>query len=150
MLNLLFWVAVLIPAAFMLYMFGFMVWVETQTRGDGYFARPLAERARFVALLQKHAALIRPVFEMLAKVKRLRKLPSIRYEGVTGPAMMCSKKSYAATKNYPPRPEDIFIATQMKCGTTWMQQIVFEVLCRGEGDLSDRGAPRPRSAVRWP
>ncbi|HBG51064.1 MAG TPA: hypothetical protein DDW89_04535, partial [Gammaproteobacteria bacterium] len=53
--------------------------------------------------------------------------------------MMSSKKSYAGTLHYQPEAADIFIATQMKCGTTWMQQIVFEILHGGAGDLSDAG-----------
>ncbi len=125
--------------AYLIYVIGFMVWVETQKRGDRYFARPLAEREQFIALLKRHALVIRPLFEAIANVIQLKRMPTIRYQGVTGPAIMCSKKSYAATQQYQPRPEDIFIATQMKCGTTWMQQIVFEILHGGEGDLSDTG-----------
>ncbi len=63
--------------------------------------------------------------------------------------MMCSKKSYEATLNYKPGAEDIFIATQMKCGTTWMQQIVFEILHGGEGDLSDDGYRHMYALSPW-
>jgi hypothetical protein len=33
----------------------------------------------------------------------------------------------------------VFVVTQMKCGTTWMQHVVYEVLHRGNGDLVDSG-----------
>jgi hypothetical protein len=33
-----------------------------------------------------------------------------------------------------PRPTDIYIATFPKSGTTWMQQIVFQLLTRGQGE----------------
>jgi len=132
-----------------LYAIGFMIWVEIQTRGDGYFARPLAERQAFVKMLQKHAVFMRPPLEFLSRVFRLPKIPVMRYQGVTGPLMMCSKKSYAATLNYMPGSEDIFIATQMKCGTTWMQQIVFEILHGGEGDLSDDGYRHMYALSPW-
>jgi len=132
-----------------LYTIGFMLWVEIKTRGDGYFARPLAERQAFVKMLHKHAVYILPPLELLSKVFRLPKIPVMRYQGVTGPLMMCSKKSYAATLNYKPGAEDIFIATQMKCGTTWMQQIVFEILHGGEGDLSDDGYRHMYALSPW-
>ncbi len=51
-----------------LYAIGFMLWVEIQTRGDGYFARPLAERQAFVKMLHKHAVYILPPLELLSKV----------------------------------------------------------------------------------
>ena len=41
--------------------------------------------------------------------------------------------------SYQPRPEDVFVVTQMKCGTTWMQHVVYEVLMRGSGDLVPTG-----------
>jgi aryl sulfotransferase len=31
----------------------------------------------------------------------------------------------------------VFVVTQMKCGTTWMQQIVYEIAMRGRGNLGD-------------
>jgi hypothetical protein len=40
---------------------------------------------------------------------------------------------------YTPRAEDVFVVTPMRCGTTWMQHLVFEVLNRGAGDLASSG-----------
>ena len=127
----------------------FMVAVEVKTRGDGYFAMPLEKRRRFKKIIKAHAFFFRPVFEFVARFYRLKTIPVIRYRDVTGPFMMCSKKSYAATANYQPQPEDIFIATQMKCGTTWTQQIVFEVLQHGNGDLSDEGYRHMYALSPW-
>lgn len=149
MFDILVSVLIWVPVGLVFYALGFMLWVELQTRGDGYFARTLAQRQRFIRILQKHAVYIRPVFELVAKVVRLKKIPAMQYQGVTGPVMMCSKNSYAATVNYQPGPEDIFIATQMKCGTTWMQQIVFEILHGGEGDLSDTGYRHMYALSPW-
>ncbi len=149
MFDILVSVLIWVPVGLVVYALGFMLWVELQTRGDGYFARTLTQRQRFIRILQKHAAYIRPVFELVAKVVRLKKIPVMQYQGVTGPVMMCSKKSYAATVNYQPGPEDIFIATQMKCGTTWMQQIVFEILHGGDGDLSDTGYRHMYALSPW-
>ena len=149
MLDILSSILIWLPVGLVLYALGFMIWVEVQTRGDGYFARTLAERQRFIQILQKHAMFIRPVFEAVAKVIRLKKIPVFKYQGVAGPMMMSSKKAYAATVNYKPGQEDIFIATQMKCGTTWMQQIVFEILSAGEGDLSDAGYRHMYALSPW-
>ena len=100
-----------------------MLYFELKTRGDNYFALPLAERRRLRANIQKHGRFIYPFFVLVAKVFRLSTPPLMRYQGVTGPFMMSSKKSYRFTKNYQPQSNDIFVATQMKCGTTWMQLV---------------------------
>ncbi len=136
-------------AIYLVYVLGFMIWVETQSRGDRYFARPLGERRQFVRLLRAHARYICPMFEIISRLIRLKKIPAFKYQGVSGPLMMMSKKSFARTKQYSPQPEDIFIATQMKCGTTWMQQIVFEILCKGDGDLSDQGFRHMYALSPW-
>jgi hypothetical protein len=36
--------------------------------------------------------------------------------------------------NFKPRSDDVFIVTPVKCGTTWMQQIVHQL--RSGGDMS--------------
>ncbi len=135
--------------AYLAYVAVAMIYFERKTRGDNYFALPLAERGKMIARLKKHARFIRPAFELAMKIHRPKAPPMMRYGDVTGPAIMTTKKSYAATKNYQPGEEDIFVATQMKCGTTWMQQIVFEILHRGEGDLSDDGYRHMYALSPW-
>ncbi len=49
------------------------------------------------------------------------------------------RRTYERTKSYHPQPEDVFVATQMRCGTTWMQHVVYETVNRGEGDLTNSG-----------
>jgi hypothetical protein len=63
----------------------------------------------------------------------------ITYEGVSGPAGSCSKESFERGANYTPTAADIFVVTQMKCGTTWMQHLVYQVLHRGAGRLVEDG-----------
>ncbi|XP_067134026.1 sulfotransferase 1C2-like [Centruroides vittatus] len=43
-----------------------------------------------------------------------------------------SKDAYRSVVEYKPKPDDIFIATYPKCGTTWMQYIVTLILRKGE------------------
>jgi len=62
-------------------------------------------------------------------------MPAFEYEGVCGPPKVSSPEVFARAKSYRPRPEDVFVATQMRCGTTWMQQLVYEIVHRGRGDL---------------
>ena len=63
---------------------------------------------------------------------------SMSYKGVAGPAGSCTPETFARAEQYRPGPEDIFVVTQMKCGTTWMQHVVYEVLNRGNGNLVAR------------
>ncbi|MDY6812552.1 MAG: sulfotransferase domain-containing protein [Pseudomonadota bacterium] len=145
MLEVIGWISLLLVLA----LAGAFAWVEYARRGDRYFARPLAQRRQFVRRVQVIASLIRPIFEGIARCWRMKSMPVFHYDGVAGPPIMSSKRAYAATKHYEPRPEDIFVATQMKCGTTWMQQIVFEILHGGEGDLSDEGYRHMYAVSPW-
>jgi hypothetical protein len=74
---------------------------------------------------------------LAARLRPPRRLPGIRYRGVAGPPQC--RGAFARAAAYRPLAGDVFVATQMKCGTTWMQQIVYEVLSRGRGDLGDGG-----------
>lgn len=132
-----------------IYFITVMLTVALKTRGDGYFARPLEDRRKMRAMIASHAVYIRPVFEWIAKYYRLKSIPVFYYQGVAGPFTMSSKRAYAATAAYVPQANDVFIATQMKCGTTWMQQVVFEVLYKGEGDLSDQGYRHMYALSPW-
>jgi hypothetical protein len=135
--------------AFLVYVGVTVFYFEIKTRGDRYFAMPLAQRQHFIKRLQNHARIIRPLFEAVAKFYRPKVLPLTRYRGVSCPRMMSPKKACVATMNYQPGEEDIFVATQMKCGTTWMQQIIFQILCHGEGDLSDQGYRHMYALSPW-
>ena len=70
------------------------------------------------------------------------------YERVCRPAKVSSPEVFKRAKNYQPRPEDVFVVTQMRCGTTWMQQLVYEIVNRGQGDLSDSGCDTCTPFVR--
>ncbi len=61
------------------------------------------------------------------------------HKDVALPSGSCDVASAARAEAYRPRPEDVFVATQMKCGTTWMEHIVYEVLYRGNGTLEATG-----------
>ncbi len=66
-----------------------------------------------------------------------------------GPPKVSSREVFARAKGYRPGLEDVFVVTQMRCGTTWMQQLVFEIVTRGHGDLSDRGYGHLYAVCPW-
>lgn len=61
-----------------------------------------------------------------------------KIEGVLLPGMF-KPENIRGVMNYKPTPDDVFIATYPKCGTTWMQNIVLYIFRKGEElrDLSD-------------
>jgi len=81
-----------------------------------------------------------PLVRLLAIFnQKQRTMPVFEYEGVCGPPTVSSPEVFARAKNYHPRAEDVFVATQMRCGTTWMQQLVYQIVNRGKGELGDNG-----------
>jgi len=116
------------------------VWAERRTRGLAYFGLPLEKRRRFDRRLRRQARLLGPLLRAMGRV-----LPfdfervGFRHRGVAAPRGSCSPESFEAGIRYRPRPDDVFVATQMRSGTTWMQYLVYQLLTRGRGDLVDRG-----------
>ena len=116
----------------------FRAWYQRETRGTGYFGRTSAERRAFKAQVARRSALVAKLARLRARLSPPRALPGIRYRGLAGPPQ-CRPADFERAVRLRPGQEDVFVATQMKCGTTWMQQIVYEVLARGRGDLGDAG-----------
>ena len=113
-----------------------LAWETEATRGLGYYGLPPAGRDRFKRTLRRHALFLWPILRLIGRFSSFTfEKASFRHRGVSGPKGTCSEASFSAAEAYRPRPEDIFVVTQMKCGTTWMQHVVYEVLNRGRGDL---------------
>ena len=137
----LWWILATIGALFVLimiqgiYLSKVLKWEDEQTVGLKYYGLPLAGRERFKKALRVHAKLLRPILWLNGQGAKLDfRKARIEYKGVSAPTGSCSVASFEKAASYQPRPEDIFVATQMKCGTTWMQHIVFQILYRGRGD----------------
>jgi hypothetical protein len=115
-------------------------WSDHQTRGARYYARSPAWRTCYKRLLRVHAALLSPILALVGAAARPQfSQRCIRYGGVCGPAGACTAESFQQAAAYDPRPEDVFVVTQMRSGTTWMQHLVYQVLTRGAGDLVASG-----------
>lgn len=140
----------LLRTAGILYLRRYLAWETANRRGLSYYGRPLAARQAFKKELKRRSRFLIPFLWFETKLQRKpSQIPSIEYEGVAGPSYSSTRESFEAASRYKPAPEDIFIATQMKCGTTWMQQVVYEVLYKGEGDLSDKGHGHLYAASPW-
>ncbi len=124
-------------------------WQDRETSGDAYFARTLAGRHALKERIRERSRWVIPISRIIAAIVRPKRLPTCEFEGVTGPAFACTKRSFRDTAGFVPDGADIFVATQMKCGTTWMQQVVYEVLSRGRGDLSDEGHRHMYATSPW-
>lgn len=131
------------------YAVGFMAWMRRRTVRDRYFRRPVAERRAFKRKVALAGRPIRPLLALLAPLRRDAIFQMMSYQGVSAPGTICSRKTFAAAHHYVPRPEDVFVATQMKCGTTWMQQIVYEAVCRGKGNFGDDGHRHLYATSPW-
>lgn len=113
---------------------------DQKTRGLGYYGLAPADRDRFKRRLRTHARLLYPILRLVGRFSKFTfEKASFRHEGLAGPRGTCSEASFARADEYEPRPDDIFVVTQMKCGTTWMQHVVYEILNRGNGDLVESG-----------
>ena len=125
--------------ALLVYLALYFKWEQTHTSGMAYFGQPLAARRAFKQRVYRRSLLVRPLVHLLARAQRSKAaMPLFEFEGVTGPTRVSSPEVFARAKAYQPRAEDVFVATQMRCGTTWMQQLVYETVTRGQG-TSDRG-----------
>jgi aryl sulfotransferase len=145
-IGLWWWAAGAVGAALALYIAGsvylaaVLAWEDRRTVGLGYYGRPPEERERFKRRLRFHARLLGPILGFNSRLSRVDfRRVRVVHDGVSAPAGTCSRESLARAVAYGPRPEDVFVVTQMKCGTTWMQHVVYEVLNRGNGNLVESG-----------
>lgn len=117
-----------------------LAWEDQQTRGLGYYGLPADRRRRFKRTLRLHARVLYPILRVLKRVSSVTfEKASFTHDGIAGPKGTCSLESFRRGCAYRARPDDVFVVTQMKCGTTWMQHVVFEVLQRGSGNLVESG-----------
>jgi hypothetical protein len=115
------------------YLAWYVRWEGRQTRGLAYYGRPLAARRALKAKIRRYSLPAMPLVRLLASLSP-KTLPGFVHEGVAGPPKVSSPEVFAAAQRYSPRREDVFVVTQMRCGTTWMQQVVYQIVTRGRGD----------------
>jgi hypothetical protein len=120
------------------YLVWYLRWERRNTTGLAYYGRPLAERRALKRRIRLYSRLALPVARLFAAANRTRLgMPTFEYQGVHGPPAVSSPEVFERARQYQPRAEDVFVVTQMRCGTTWMQQVVYQIVTRGKGELSD-------------
>lgn len=128
------------------WMFRTLDWINRRTIRDAFFNLPLAERRALRLQIQKKARWLRLLITPLTKLGI--RIPVVEFEGTKVPGN-CPKDAMAYARDYQPEDADIFVATQMKCGTTWMQQIVYQIITKGEGGFSDDGHRHMNALSPW-
>jgi hypothetical protein len=142
-------VIVLFVAGFQ-YLAWYQRWENRNTVGMAYYGKSLAERRAIKECIRGYSRPVMPFVKLLAMgVQKQAGMPGFEYEGVWGPPKVSSPAVFERASKYQPGPEDVFVATQMRCGTTWMQQIVYEIVNRGKGDLSDNGHGHLYAVSPW-
>ena len=127
--------AALLAVAGLVYLWLYLRWEGRQTSGMAYYGRSLSDRRALKRTIRVLSLPTRPLVHLLARLGRARAtMPTFEFEQVSGPPKVSSPAVFARAKAYAPGPDDVFIVTQMRCGTTWMQQVVYEILTRGRGE----------------
>jgi hypothetical protein len=120
------------------YLAWYFRWEAEQTSGMAYYGRPLSERRLLKQRIQRYSRPIKPLVRLLASMNRHRTaMPGFVYQGVSGPTRVSSEAIFERASRYQPRAEDVFVVTQMRCGTTWMQQLIYQIVTRGHGEFDD-------------
>ena len=132
--------AVALLVANFVYLIWYFRWEARQTTGLAYFGRTSSDRRALKRRIRLYSLPALPLARLLSPLARRQPgLPSFVFEGVAGPVKASSPEVFSKAKQYQPGPEDVFVATQMRCGTTWMQQVVHQIVTRGCGEFRDDG-----------
>ncbi|MCS7238656.1 MAG: sulfatase-like hydrolase/transferase [Thermoguttaceae bacterium] len=117
-----------------------LAWSRKRCLQGRYFGLPKAERKKFARILRRHRRVLTPTLFVLSKLGSVRlDQATFLFRAVAGPKGSCSPESFRAATEYRPSPHDVFVVTQLRSGTTWMQQVVYQILVRGKVDLGHSG-----------
>ena len=128
----------------------YVAWETEQRKELNYYGRPLAERRAFRREIKKRSRYLLPFLRLESRIQKVGiAAHSFEHQEIWGPRYSCSAETFRAAAAYSPTERDIFVVTQMKCGTTWMQQLVYEILHKGEGNLGDNGHLHLNAVSPW-
>lgn len=126
----------------------FQRWYVRATSGVSYFGRTSEGRRAFAAEVRHRGRRATWIAARIARLHNPKPPVGVELLGITAPPQ-CTPKDFARAVHYEAEEGDVFVVTQMKCGTTWMQQIVYEIAMRGQGDLSDAGGRHIYAVSPW-
>jgi len=137
-------------AASVVYLALYLRWERGATESTTYFRGSTSERAALKRRIGWYSLPVKPLVYLLAAMNRKRAtMPTFEYAGVCGPPRVSSAEIFERAAKYAPRPEDVFVVTQMRSGTTWMQQLVYQILTRGEGGFEAPGRSHLYAISPW-
>lgn len=140
----------LLVAALVAYAVWYFRWEARNTKGLAYFGRPPEARRALKRRIRLLSAPVVPLVRLLAFIGRSKlTMPVFDYDGVSGPPRVSTPDVFARARAYAPRAEDVFVATQMRCGTTWMQQLVLQVVSRGTYEFTEPGRTHLYAVSPW-
>ena len=123
---------------FVSYLLWYFHWEATNTTGMAYYGRTPAGRLDFKRQVRNRSIPLVPILRALAAIGRARRtMPVVDYGGISGPPRVSTPETFVRAQQYRPKAADVFVATQMRCGTTWMQQVVYQIVTRGLGEFSE-------------
>ena len=124
----------------LLYFVCLSLWADRATTGLNYFGQPLEKRRQFKRRIGLLGILNLPLLWILSRLSPVSlEVGSSKIQDVYAPKHSCPVEALEAAVSYEPEDADVFVATQMKSGTTWMLHLVYQILCRGKGDLVELG-----------
>lgn len=142
--------ALLLLVAQVAYVVWYFRWEARNTTGMAYYGRSLPCRRALKRRIRRYSLPAMPLIRLLAFISRTRlTMPVFEYEGVSGPPKVSSPEVFARARQYQPQPQDVFVVTQMRCGTTWMQQLVYQIVTHGQGEFSDPGRAHLYATSPW-
>jgi len=132
------------------YLTWYFHWEAANTTGMAYYGRTPQGRLDFKRQVRRRSMPLMPILHALASIGRARRtMPSVDYGGVSGPPKVSTPETFARARQYRPEAADVFVATQMRCGTTWMQQVVYQIATRGRGEFTEAGRSHLYAVSPW-
>jgi hypothetical protein len=132
------------------YLLWYFKWESRRTAGMAYYGLPVEGRRHLKRMLRVLSVPVRPVLTLLGAIGKSRlPMPTFDYEGLSGPPRVSNPAVFAAARQYRPADQDVFVATQMRCGTTWMQQVVYQIVTRGRGGFDAPGRQHLYAISPW-
>lgn len=136
--------------AALVYLAWYSRWELQHTTGMAYFGRSPAERALVKRRMRRYSRPVAPLVRAMALWQRDRAdMPAFEYEGVCGPPTISSPAAFARAASYQPGDNDVFVVTQMRSGTTWMLQLVYQIVTGSRGELGGAAYPHLNAVCPW-
>lgn len=154
-LSVIFCILIILSILELLLFNSYLKWEQNIRRNNNYFGKSLKQRQMIRQAMSWAKIFFAPAIALESAVRKKRFttstqwIPSFNHNGIYFPKLICSPDSVNKAFNYRPQPCDIFIVTQMKSGTTWLQHIVFQILTQGQGEITNKTYGHLQNISPW-